>query len=77
MTDMSKLHEGYYCEDPDFTVITIPNGDKFLVRRDRLVQGSEIFRKSSPRPSQDQSHLAADKYAENRRHVPVLRRGLR
>ncbi|GJE87777.1 hypothetical protein PsYK624_038600 [Phanerochaete sordida] len=41
---MTASSLGFHCERPDFTVRSVPDGDEFLVRRECLAQGSEVFR---------------------------------
>lgn len=43
---IDTMHRGIFrCENPDFTVKSIPDGDIFNVRKECLITGSEVFRK--------------------------------
>lgn len=35
----------FRCENPDFTVRSIPDGDSFNVRKECLIRGSDVFRR--------------------------------
>ena len=43
---MTTSSLGFHCERPDFTVRSVLDGEEFLVRRECLIQGSEVFRTS-------------------------------
>ena len=43
-TPIMSSWSGFRCDHADFTVRSVPAGDEFRVRRECLVQGSDVFR---------------------------------
>lgn len=43
---MTQSYRAFLCQDPDFTVRSIPDGDIFNVKKECLIKGSEVFRRS-------------------------------